>query len=607
MTALEKRIQKLLVALTHAHTVDVAQKADKSISAEIHFASQTAKLKVLWAGEGWPDDVRAALSDEAMPPSAQTVVFARRLAPGSLKMLNDVGANWADETGAAHIDNDQMIVMRDGAGESADSGPIDPSKFEWSNSAIDIAESILAIGEESPLRVNELSDSTGWSTQQISNVLRAFESRGWVQSTGAERGRSARRILADKMGLLNSWSERIADKPSERRMAHAMTDDLMSFLRRELAPKLNQHTRWAVTGWAGGELLAPFTSIVPTLQIYVDESQFGPSLIRAVGLTPVDEGGAIEFLPASHVALSLASRTSDHLLVASPARVFADLKSLGGRGEDAANHLLTSIFEMATSERALVESDEGAFEDLRDWEQGSRNRLTQKMNEFEPAERPTQYRHGNWTASYILRGIKEEPHPTDLLDTLLAIKGQETGRPPWLVSDIPDSKPYPIDGMIECWLMGGRNHDSDFWRASPNGSLFMLRALDEDSPREDTEPGKIMSLSLPVWRTGECLLHSGRLAERLGANKIDFMMRWEGLRGRELSAMPSRDRWMPPGRTSAQNVVTTMLRITPAEIQFELPNVVRNLVEPLYTAFDFFRPPESLYREELVDMRERIV
>ena len=606
MTAIEKRIQKLLRSVTRAREVDVALMPDKSFQVEIHFKAQTVKLRVLWAGEGWPDDVQRVLTGDAATTDSETVVLARQLAPGSLEMLRGLSANWADETGAAHIESDRMTVVRDGTSVPVEVDSSQPGKFQWSNSSVDVAETILSIAEEQPLRIGEIAKTTGWSTPQVSNVLRAFERQGWVQSTGSKRGRSANRILADKIGLLNSWSERIAEKPAERLFAHAMTDDLMGLLRRELKPKLDQLGQWAITGWAGGELLAPFTSIVPVLQIYVEETQFSPHLIRSIGLTRVDEGGTIEFRSAGPVPLQLATRTSDHLRVASPARVFADLKSLGGRGADAANHLLSESLEGRGTKRPLGDLPEMAGAELRDWEQSSRSRLLERMSELSPDQRTNQYKYGSWTASYKLRGIKLPLNQADLLEHLIAVTGRETGWPPWL-ANLPDaSKPQSIDGMIECWQTGVHSDHADFWRASPDGSMFLLRTFDEDSRSDGTEPGREMSLTLPVWRTGECLLHAQRLAERLGADQIDFMMRWEGLRNRELSAKPANNRWMPPGRVSVQNVVTSTVRTAPTAIGEELPSIVRNLVEPLYASFDFFQPPDSLYDDEINKMLERV-
>jgi hypothetical protein len=43
--------------------------------------------------------------------------------------------------------------------------------------------------------------------------------------------------------------------------------------------------------------------------------------------------------------------------------------------------------------------------------------------------------------------------------------------------------------------------------------------------------------------------------------------------------------------------------IAPDDISDNLSNIVRQLVDPLYTSFDFFEPPANIYEEELAAMR----
>lgn len=51
----------------------------------------------------------------------------------------------------------------------------------------------------------------------------------------------------------------------------------MTLLREDVAPALDREVDWAVSGWAGLELAAPFTTTTPSLQIYVADTGFaGP-------------------------------------------------------------------------------------------------------------------------------------------------------------------------------------------------------------------------------------------------------------------------------------------------------------------------------------------
>jgi hypothetical protein len=98
---------------------------------------------------------------------------------------------------------------------------------------------------------------------------------------------------------------------------------------------------WAVTGWAGLELAAPFATTTPSLHIYIDDGDFAGPLSRAIkdaGLREVEEGGRVMFWAADPRTLALA-RPVDGVPVASAPRLYADLSSFGARGQDAADHV----------------------------------------------------------------------------------------------------------------------------------------------------------------------------------------------------------------------------------------------------------------------------
>ncbi len=155
--------------------------------------------------------------------------------------------------------------------------------------------------------------------------------------------------------------------------------------------------------------------------------------------------------------------------------------------------------------------------------------------------------------------------------------------------------------VIECSLNKTELHD--FWRADPRGRMFLSRLLQEDTSPHRMEAGRYFDLTLPIWRTGECLPHAGRLAKRLGASTVDLTMTWRGLKGRELVAYASGSRWVDPSRVCEANEVRTSTRSDAAAINDTLPELVQELVEPLLVRFDFFEPGPEIYAEELARMR----
>jgi len=188
---------------------------------------------------------------------------------------------------------------------------------------------------------------------------------------------------------------------------------------------------------------------------------------------------------------------------------------------------------------------------------------------------------------------------------LKEIKGHETGWPVWLSLDTtPAMTPHVLGDVIECWLLD--TEDADFWRADPKGQMFLLRRFQEDTGEiKGIEPGQVFDLTLPIWRTGECLLHASRLAARLGAQHAEFAMAWHGLEGRELRTVASRGRRTPlfPGHICHEDEVRTTVETEAAAISDTLPELVKSLTAPLFARFDFFEVQDEFYAAEISEMR----
>jgi transcriptional regulator with XRE-family HTH domain len=375
----------------------------------------------------------------------------------------------------------------------------------------------------------------------------------------------------------------------------------MQFLRGELAPVLDDYVRWAATGWAAAEQLAPYATTVPSLQIYVAEDDFTGALteaMKAMQAQEVHNGGRIEFRSGSARLFHLVKRPAELPLASSP-RVFADLRSLGGRGEDVAVHFRDEVIlpKLRAATRRRPSSE------LVEWDRACREKLDERIRQ-ELAVAQTVYTAGTWSASYFALG--SELSLNDLRAALDTVRGHETGWPPWWVPTREEIRPRVRDDGIECWFKANALREAghaDFWRAEPGVRMFLLRGYQEDEITG--EPGAALDLTLPIWRVGESLLHAARMARYVEAREIRFLVHWTGLKGRELRTVAAPDRLLSHGRVSEQDAISTYVQATPDEIDARLPSVVEALVSPLFELFDFFVPPLSLYVDELREMRER--
>jgi hypothetical protein len=560
--------------------------------------SGVRRLRAIWAGAGWPADVDRAIHgvDETWP--ADLVVVARHLSPGSRKLLDERGASWVDGTGSAHLVAPGLLVVRDvepTAGSSA-------AAFSWSPSALSVAEALLNSKSPSDLRTAEIARLTGWSSPQVSQVLGAFDAEGWTAKSGTQRGPGATRQIIDPARLLDAWTDAITSTAVERRFAERIFSDPMLFLTSELASALDRHDiRWAVTGWAAAEQLAPFATTIPALQVYVEDLAFrGPltMLMEDVPIREVQSGGRIEFRSASERLLVLADR-HDGIQLASTPRVYADLLALGGRGQDAAQHLREEVI-MRNLQPAPPRVTSA---DMNTWDRRCRIRLKKRI-EKELDDVPTVYDSGAWSVSYWL------PDATlqfgELREALTAVEGDESGWPVWWVPTRDGIRPELRHAALECWFRDDatRNYGhSDFWRATPDLKLFLLRGYQEDGITGT--PGSALDPVLPVWRTAESLLHAGRMARLVGTEKIEFLARWEGLEGREIKALTS-DRWdFAPGHIARDDNRAVFVHLTPEEIDQDLSGLVRSIVRDLFEVFDLFDPPGALYTTEITAMLNR--
>lgn len=319
--------------------VEVKPSRDGStIPVTVQIGDRVHRLKAVWIGRGWPSDLEV-LEGLEEPWPRDLVAIAREFSPGALEELAALDANWVDESGRAHIEGPSglLVHLEPTPAPRRETKP----RFRWSPSADQIAEYLL-VRRPAVLNAGEIAKETGWSHPQVSNVLQTFDRQGWTVKTGAKRGRYAVRRFAEPAELLDAWAEHADNDDRERILAHRVLRDPMDFLRAELAPTLADTMQWAVTGWAGLEVAAPFVTAVPVLQIYVTTEATNDGRLRDVmkktGLREVDEGARVEFWPTSELVLRLAMKKRS-LPIASAPRLYADLRALGGRGEEAAAHL----------------------------------------------------------------------------------------------------------------------------------------------------------------------------------------------------------------------------------------------------------------------------
>lgn len=289
------------------------------------------RFRAAWVRRGWPADVRAQLDRSP----AVTLVVAPELSSGARRLLDERAINWVDETGAASLRGDGLLVRIDRAPAPQDP---EPRGASWSQAAALAAEAVLA---RRPAQITTawIAEHAGCSLARASRILAGWDEEGWTAKQGPARGRGAHRVLVQPEAMLACWTAQLNSRPVERWFAHATSRDLNA-LRSRLAGALGD-VSFGWTGWAAAQQLAPFVTQLPVLHLRVDERyarrDVAPRL-RAAGFTLTDDAGRVELWRTPADALALATPSPSGPVVSWP-RVYADLERLGGRGHDAAEHL----------------------------------------------------------------------------------------------------------------------------------------------------------------------------------------------------------------------------------------------------------------------------
>jgi hypothetical protein len=232
-----------------------------------------------------------------------------------------------------------------------------------------------------------------------------------------------------------------------------------------------------------------------------------------------------------------------------------------------------------------------------------------------PGDAPARCPLGHYELDYALLGDFPSPSLIELLEKLKLAVAHRSGSPEFWVPTRDEIEPVPINGTIQCWLgtpaMGERDPGHvDFWRASPEGRMFLLRGYFEDIggwPDHRIKPGTIFDIRAPIWRVAECLEHARILGSLLAPDqelKVLFRARWYGLEGRQLSSLdPLQAFTMRADRIIRQNEFPVERTVDVAQVTDNLPEIILPLLRPFYELFGFFELTMDHVRQTLANRR----
>jgi hypothetical protein len=157
-------------------------------------------------------------------------------------------------------------------------------------------------------------------------------------------------------------------------------------------------------------------------------------------------------------------------------------------------------------------------------------------------------------------------------------------------------RPHPTsEGIVAEISIGDTDKSYDYWTINKKGDFYSLIALYED--RSNNE--HFVFFDRRIHRVTESILFCAKLYSFLGveqSKRISFSIRHSGLSGRTLSSMAS-DRDLFGEYKSIEDQLDTEITFSLQEIESDLVNLVKEIVTPLFSIFDFFQLSDSVLED----------
>ena len=205
--------------------------------------------------------------------------------------------------------------------------------------------------------------------------------------------------------------------------------------------------------------------------------------------------------------------------------------------------------------------------------------------------------HGEMEIAAMIKGdIPEYSTNQAFLNLLSSVNPQYTGWPLWVDSRSFEekSKPFVFNNHWEA-LIANLNIDEarniDFWRISPKGKFYCLRALEDDISWSNRNPKPLTAIDygLVVLRAAEGILVCLAFAKALEVEEsstILFEYRWTCLNGRVLSAWANPERLIFQGRKAYQDEVVANIELPIDTPKSAIASYVHKLVSNVFAVFE---------------------
>lgn len=295
---------------------------------------QTVELPLVVLTRPFPRDVRAAINREGAP----LLLAAYYFSDGTRKLLkeefNDVA--YLDASGNAYVSLPGIYI--DVNSNEKPRMVEQELKSLFSPKASRVCRALL-VELNRRWKLVDLSEATGVSMGQASNVMRKLKESGYVSQ------KPSGYVLQQPDALLDEWSEAYVFARQNRIFPYYWTAPSVQRILDRLREQVPDD--YALTSFAGASLLASYTRF-QEVALYMPPGE-RERMASDLGMHAVDSGANLLLVEPYDEGVFYGRQRIDGLWVVSPVQLYLDLKGYQARGTEQAEFLREQLLARRVS------------------------------------------------------------------------------------------------------------------------------------------------------------------------------------------------------------------------------------------------------------------
>ncbi len=311
-------------------------KAGRRVDAILRFAGMEAPIAVEFKARANAATARQLVHQSATLAATPLLIVAGETTVEARTILEEHGIGVMDGLGNAHLELPGLLFHLEGhRPRRRAAGPITPIRLRGKAG---IAAQALLLQPDRQWKVKDLAQEAGVATGLAHRVLARLEEEGVLVAVAS--GPQRVRRIVNRAALLDLWAEEQLGRP-QRTLGHLLAQTPQELVQ-QLATELGRvEIAYALTGAAAANLVAPFVTAVPVVEVWVAETAASEQLAEVAD--PVADGQNVVFLQAKgDTALAFREQRRD-LWLANRFRLYADLRRDPRRGREQADHLREQV------------------------------------------------------------------------------------------------------------------------------------------------------------------------------------------------------------------------------------------------------------------------